>query len=90
MIKPVSLNPLTAAKPVDPELRKVAQSFEAVMLRQLIASMRKSQLGDDIFGSSANSSYREQADAQTADSLAERGAFGIASLIERQLQGLAK
>ncbi|MBK6708649.1 MAG: rod-binding protein [Sphingomonadales bacterium] len=71
---------------VDPDLRKAAVAFEAVMLRQLIGEMRKGQLADDIFGSSANSTYRELADASTADALAQRGAIGIAAMIERQLQ----
>jgi Rod binding domain-containing protein len=55
------------------------------MLRQLIGEMRKGALADDIFGSSANSTYRELADARTADALAQRGAIGIAAMIERQL-----
>jgi len=86
------INPATSApaQKVDPELRKAAVAFEAVMLRQLIGTMRKGSLGEDIFGSSANTTYREMADARTADALAERGAFGIAALIERQLQGATK
>jgi peptidoglycan hydrolase FlgJ len=69
----------------DPELSKAAAAFEAVMLRQLIGSMRAAKLGDDIFGSSASGHYRELADARTADALAARGAIGIAAMIERQL-----
>ena len=91
MIGPVSAS--TSAKataPVDPELRKSAVAFEALFLRQLIGTMRKGSLGEDLFGSSASTTYREMADARTADALAERGAFGIAALIERQLQGAAK
>ncbi len=60
------------------------------MLRQLISEMHKGALVDDIFGSSANSTYRELADARTADALAQRGAIGIAAMIEGQLQGEAK
>jgi peptidoglycan hydrolase FlgJ len=70
---------------VDPELSKAAVAFEAVMLRQLIGSMRSASLGEDVFGSSASGLYRELADARTADALAQRGAFGIAAMIERQL-----
>lgn len=90
MIKPVSSSQTPSAAAVNPELRKAAVAFEAVMLRQLIGEMRKGALADDIFGSSANSTYRELADARTADALAQRGAIGIAALIERQLQGEAK
>ncbi len=88
MISRVSAS--TSAKatvPVDPELRKAAVAFEALLLRQLIGTMRKGSLGEDVFGSSASATYREMADARTADALAERGAFGIARIIERQLQG---
>ncbi len=83
MIAPVSSKAAPAT--VDPQLRKGAQAFEAMLLRQLIGAMRKGSLGDDILGSSASSTYREMADARTADVLAARGAFGIAALIERQL-----
>jgi peptidoglycan hydrolase FlgJ len=69
----------------DPELSKAAIAFEAVMLRQLIGSMRSASLGEDVFGSSASGLYRELADARTADALAARGAIGIAAMIERQL-----
>lgn len=86
MIGKISSAPPVQATAVDAELRKAAIAFEAVMLRQLIGEMRKGALGDDIFGSSANSSYRELADARTADALAQRGAIGIAGMIERQLQ----
>mgnify|MGYP001189024819 FL=1 len=90
MIQPVSSSLPPSAAPVNPELRKAAVAFEAVMLRQLIGEMRKGALADDIFGSSANSTYRELADARTADALAQRGAIGIAAMIERQLQGEPK
>ena len=78
-LKPISA-PATAAPKPDPELRKAAEAFEAVMLRQMMASMRKAKLGDDIMGSSATDNFREMADARVADfllqwaySLAERG-----------------
>lgn len=81
-----------AAPTPDPALRKVAEQFEAVFLRQMIGSMRQAKLADDLFGSSATESFRELADARTADSMAALRQFGIADLIERQLarQGGAK
>lgn len=78
--KPVS----PAAKP-DPALRKAAEAFEAVMLRQMMASMRQAKLGDDIFGSSATDNFREMSDAKLADQMAGLRQFGIADMIERQL-----
>jgi Rod binding protein len=67
-------------------LRKAAEAFEAVILRQLMASMRQAKLGDDIFGSSATENFREMADARTADSIASMRQFGIASMVEAQFR----
>lgn len=72
----------------DGGLRKAAEAFEAVILRQLMASMRQAKLGDDIFGSSATDNFREMADAKTADSIAAMRQFGIADMVERQFRGL--
>lgn len=68
-------------------LRKAAEAFEAVILRQLMASMRQAKLGDDIFGSNATSTFRDMADARTADSIAAMRQFGIADMVERQFAG---
>ncbi len=69
----------------DPELRKAAEAFEAIILRQMMASMRDAKLGDEIFGSSATDNFREMADARLADSMAGMRQFGIADLVEKQL-----
>ena len=88
LISSVSATPTPAAAGGgDGGLRKAAEAFEAVILRQLMASMRQAKLGDDIFGSSATDNFREMADARTADSLAAMRQFGIADLVERQLGG---
>jgi flagellar protein FlgJ len=84
-----TLNPITApssAPKADPALRKAAEAFEAVMLRQMMASMRKAKLGEDIMGSSATDNFREMADARVADSMASLRQFGIADLVEQQLK----
>ena len=70
----------------DGSLRKAAEAFEAVILRQLMASMRQAKLGDDIFGSSASDNFREMADAKTADSIASMRQFGIADMVEAQFR----
>lgn len=80
-----SMSSTSATKPVDPALRKAAQGFEALFLRQVIGSMRQAKLGDDLFGSSATNTYREMSDKQLADSLAQKGSIGIAALVEAQL-----
>jgi peptidoglycan hydrolase FlgJ len=84
MIRPLAST--TAAPPkADPELRKAAEAFEAVILRQLIGSMRQAKLADEMFGSNATSQFRELADARTAESIATMRQFGIAALVEKQL-----
>lgn len=91
MTTPVSsISPTPAAAGGgDGGLRKAAEAFEAVILRQLMASMRQAKLGDDIFGSSATDNFREMADAKTADSIAAMRQFGIADMVERQFNGIA-
>ncbi len=75
----------TAPQPTA-ELKQAAQKFEAVFLRQVIGTMRQAKLADDVFGSQASATYRELADANLADVMAQRGAIGIAALVERQLK----
>jgi peptidoglycan hydrolase FlgJ len=84
MIKSVS--PMATAS-VDPALRKAAQGFEAVFLRELIGSMREAKLADEMFGSEATANFREMADSKTAESMAQLGAFGIAAMVEKQMSG---
>jgi peptidoglycan hydrolase FlgJ len=80
-----SLAPRSPVPTRDPELRKAAEAFEAVILRQMMASMRKARLGDEMFGSSATDNFREMADAKLADTMAGLRQFGIADLVEKQL-----
>lgn len=82
------INPL--ASPVarsspDPALKKAAERFEAIFVRQMIGSMRQAKLTDDPLDSSATDNFQELADARTADSIAGGGHLGLAEMIERQL-----
>ncbi len=81
----MKINSASPAGKLDPAIRKAAQGFEAVFLRETIGSMRKAQLAADMFGSSASDQFRELADARTADAIAAKGSFGIAALVERSL-----
>ena len=82
----VSLSkPVVPSTKPDPALRKAAEAFEAVMLRQMMASMRQAKLGKDVFGSSATDNFREMSDAKLADNMAGLRQFGIADMVERQL-----
>jgi peptidoglycan hydrolase FlgJ len=92
MIGSLTSTPPAAAGKPDAELRKAAEAFEAVILRQLIGNMRSAKLSEEMFGSQATAQFRELADARTADTMAEMRAFGIADMVERQLtqaKGLA-
>ncbi len=84
---PAAATPTLAGGGGDDGLRKAAEQFEAVILRQLMASMRQAKLGDDMLGSSATDNFREMADARTADSIAAMRQFGIADMVERQFRG---
>lgn len=84
---PIALKPAfgLAPKPTDQAgLKKAAQQFEAIFLRQMISSMRSASLGEDLLGSSATDQFRDMADARTADSMAEKGSLGIAEMLMRQ------
>jgi len=83
-----AIGPIGEAKvpaAVDTGLRKAAQQFEAIFLRQMIAGMRQARLSEDVLGSSATDNFVELADARTAESVAALGRFGIADMIEKQL-----
>jgi peptidoglycan hydrolase FlgJ len=68
------------------ELRQAAQAFEAVFVRQLLGSMRSAKLADDMFGSQATDQFRDMADARLADTMSQRGTFGIADMLVAQFE----
>jgi len=68
------------------ELRQAAQAFEAVFIRQLLGSMRSAKLADDMFGSQATDQFRDMADARLADTMSQRGTFGIADMLVAQFE----
>ena len=70
------------------QLKVAAQAFEAVFLRQMIGSMRQASLGDELFGSNATEQFRDMSDAKLADSMAEKGSFGIAEMLLGQFSHL--
>jgi flagellar protein FlgJ len=67
------------------KLRKVAQQFEAVFLRQMIGSMRKASPGDGLLDSSASEQFRDMSDSRMADAMAGKGALGVADMLVKQL-----
>ena len=77
-----------AAAPQSPQsasLRKAAQGFEAIFVRQILASARQSSLGDeDLFGSQANDTFTQMRDERFAEIAASTEAFGLARQLEAQ------
>jgi len=74
-----------ASAAADPALKKAAEAFEAIFMRQMIGAMRSSSLAEGMFDSSATGQFRDMADARTADEMARTGSFGIAEMLLKQL-----
>ncbi|MBX7481906.1 rod-binding protein [Qipengyuania sp. 6D47A] len=74
------------AAPVRNELREAAQQFEAILLRQMLASARSTDFGgNDLFGGEGEATFREMRDARFAELTAQSGQLGFATAIENQL-----
>ena len=76
------------AAPQSAERQKLAQAakqFEAIFVRQMLASARKADFGGDILGGQGMDTFRTMQDERFADIAAETGAFGMARMIEAQL-----
>ncbi|MES0874131.1 flagellar assembly peptidoglycan hydrolase FlgJ [Sinimarinibacterium thermocellulolyticum] len=67
-------------------LRATAKQFEALLLQQMLKSMRAASLGDDVLGGEQTQFYQEMFDQQIAQHLAAGRGLGIADLMIRQMQ----
>ena len=67
------------------KIAKVAKQFEAIFIRQMLAEARKTSFNDGLFGGQGDQTFREMQDSRFADIAAEKGTFGMAKMIERQL-----
>jgi peptidoglycan hydrolase FlgJ len=79
--------PATQAAPDQAKLKKAAQAFEAVFVRQLIGTMRSASGGDDndgLFDSEATKQFQDMADSKTADAMSQKGALHIADMLVKQ------
>ena len=85
-VNSVSQGAPAAASAEKAQLKTVAKQFEAIFLRQMIGTMRQSGGGEGLFDSSATEQFRDMSDARTADSMAEKGALGIAEMLLRQYE----
>ncbi len=84
VLAPISDPTPQAADPRE-KLAAAAKQFEAIFVRQMLAAARKSDLGGDLLGGEALKTFRQMQDDRFADVAAERGAFGLAKMIEAQL-----
>ena len=76
---------LPAANASDPQLKKAAAQFEAIFVRQMLASARKTHFDDKLFSSQGMDTFQEQQDSHFADIAASRDAFGLTKMIEQRL-----
>ena len=89
---PSSTTPVTGAQapaaagkaPDQATMKKAAQAFEAIFVRQMLSSMRSNSLSEGLFDSSATEQFRDMADSRTADEMSKKGSFGIAELLLKQ------
>lgn len=79
-----SATPLSAV-PQTERLGEAADAFEAVFLRQMLASMRAATFGESLFESSATEQYRTMLDSTLADSMASGSRLGIAEALTARL-----
>lgn len=68
-------------------LRNTAKQFEALMLQQMLKSMRTASLGDDVMGGEQTQFYQDMFDTQISQHLAAGRGLGVADMLVRQLQG---
>jgi flagellar protein FlgJ len=78
------------AAPPKSELRAAAEAFEAIFLRQLLASARASDFGgEELFGGPGLEQFEAMRDEHFAEIASSQGVFGLADAIERQLSAFA-
>ncbi len=68
-------------------LREVARQFESLFIQMMLKNMRAASFGDELFDSDQTTHYREMFDSQISLHLGQKGGFGLADLLVRQLGG---
>jgi flagellar protein FlgJ len=88
-VSPASPSPVGAAPAKNSqraELKEAAKKFEAIFVRQMLSAARKTNFDEGgLFKSQALDTFNQMQDEKFADSAANTGAFGLASIIEAQL-----
>lgn len=92
-ILPPASGPASSLGPTSPandkrkaEIQSMAADFEAIFVRQMLKTMRTSSLGEGLFDGQGTEQFRDMQDSKVADTMAEKGVFGIAQLLTRQLE----
>lgn len=68
------------------KIAEASRQFEAILLRQILASTQKSVIPSKfVDNSTAADIYRDMITNQLADSISKSGAFGLAKVFEQQL-----
>lgn len=67
------------------KLHEVAQQFEAIFVRQMLAESRKSNLGDQLFSGQGTDTFREMQEQTIASATTKSGGLGFAKMIEKKL-----
>ncbi|MBO9540052.1 rod-binding protein [bacterium] len=89
----VDFRPLPQDRGLTPEQQKIkaaAREFEAIMLHQMLKTMRSTVKPGALEGGSTMATYRDMMDEQTARSLAHGRGVGLADVIARQMMELDK
>ena len=68
------------------EIQSMAADFEAIFVRQMLKTMRTSSLGEGLFDGQGTEQFRDMQDAKIAESMAQKGVFGIAQLLTRHVE----
>ncbi|MBK7997237.1 MAG: rod-binding protein [Verrucomicrobia bacterium] len=69
------------------KLEEVSRQFEAVLLRQILGSARKTVFKSKVNEDSLSSGiYQDMVTSQLADSISQSGSFGLARSLQSQLQ----
>jgi len=78
-------NPAATTRKRD-DVQSMAVDFEAIFVRQMLSTMRSSSLGEGLFEGQGMQQFRDMQDAKIAESLAQRGVFGIAQMLARHVE----
>lgn len=68
----------------------MAADFEAIFVRQMLATMRTSSLGEGLFDGQGMEQFRDMQDSMLAENMAEKGVFGIANLLTRHVGSIVE